>query len=341
LDSSPGRAEAAARALESAIRLDPDGAETHLAAAYYYYWVQRDYERALRELARAREQLPGSGEVLHLTGVILRRDGQLDSAIHYLKGAAQLDPARPLPFTYLAESLAAVGRFAEANRAYQLALEKDPDDPYTLRMYGEMYIAWRGETDTLRAAASRMAPGGRVLGGAPAARFRVAMLERNCSAAAAAVQSAPELMGLRDFVRPRALYQAWAAECAGAPGRARSYYLEAERLARRMLVQDLPEPAAYLALGQALVGLGRYKEGLDAARKAVSLLPYEHDAFDGGYLITEQAALCVRAGEKEAALDLLERYTGRPFAPWPNELRLDPRWDALRGSPRFQRLVRE
>jgi serine/threonine-protein kinase len=46
-------------AAETAVRLDPDLAEGHLALGYYYYRAQRDYDRALREFAAGLERQPG------------------------------------------------------------------------------------------------------------------------------------------------------------------------------------------------------------------------------------------------------------------------------------------
>jgi len=53
------------------------------------------------------------------------------------------------------------------------------------------------------------------------------------------------------------------------------------------------------------------------------------------------AALLVHAGERDAALRLLEQLpaTEREHAYY--DLRLNPHWDPLRGNPRFEKIVEQ
>jgi serine/threonine-protein kinase len=148
------------------------------------------------------------------------------------------------------------------------------------------------------------------------------------------------LIGLQHSIRPRALYSAWAAECAGQQARARVFYREAERVARAALAREGAHPALHVVLGQALAGQNRMTEAVAAGRRAIELIPYDNDAVFGGYIAIEMAALYTRAQQHERALSLLEKYCGQPFGIWPNELRLEPRWDPLRELPRFQALLR-
>ena len=166
------------------------------------------------------------------------------------------------------------------------------------------------------------------------------MLERNCTAAAAAVEGEPALFGLQQAVRPRTLYLAWAAECSRQHERARAFYREAEQVARNALAQEGAHPALHIVLGHALVGQGKTSAGIAEGRRALELIRYDHDAVFGGFQLIEMAAIYTRAQQFEHALELLEKYCGQPFGVWPNELRLDPRWDALRELPRFQTLLR-
>src|SRR5439155_20148333 len=59
-DPTPARKGKAGAAAETAIRLQPDLPEAHLALGFYYYYCERDYKAALDEFAISRRRLPTS-----------------------------------------------------------------------------------------------------------------------------------------------------------------------------------------------------------------------------------------------------------------------------------------
>jgi tetratricopeptide (TPR) repeat protein len=78
-------------AAETAVRLDPNLAEGHLALGFYYYWGLRDYGRALGEFSTALERQPGNGDTLGAR--LLRGQGRFaEAAAHGARGRAR--PAR-------------------------------------------------------------------------------------------------------------------------------------------------------------------------------------------------------------------------------------------------------
>ena len=71
-------------AAETAVRLDPDLAEGHLALGFYYYWGLRDYDRALAEFSAALERQPrkrrdtfGARRLAASSGALCRGGGEL------------------------------------------------------------------------------------------------------------------------------------------------------------------------------------------------------------------------------------------------------------------------
>lgn len=104
--------------------------------------------------------------------------------------------------------------------------------------------------------------------------------------------------------------------------------------AERALALD-PENLLYLAsLGHAYASAGR-------ARDARGLLARLDDAAAQRYVSAYQISLIyVALGDTSRALDLLEQALAEQ-SPWIGYLRVDPRVDALRGSPRFTATLRK
>jgi serine/threonine-protein kinase len=94
-------------------------------------------------------------------------------------------------------------------------------------------------------------------------------------------------------------------------------------------------------LGLIDAGLGRKDDALREGQRAVELLPVEKDAMDGSAMIKYLAMIAAWVGDKDLACEQLANVIRRPSGLSYGELKLLPFWDALRGDPRFEKLVEE
>src|SRR5438552_5792980 len=92
IDHTPARLASADAAVQTALRLQPDAGETHLALAQHLYSGYLDYDRAKQELAVAQRKLPNSSELFELNGLIDRRQGRWDESTRNLEKVLELDP---------------------------------------------------------------------------------------------------------------------------------------------------------------------------------------------------------------------------------------------------------
>ena len=121
-DHTPARLGLANAAVQTALRLQPDAGEAHLALAIYYYNGFRDYGRARNELVIARRALPNSADVFRYTGMIDRREGHWDEATRNLERALELDPRNFFTVQQLALAYGWQHRYADEVRTYDPAL---------------------------------------------------------------------------------------------------------------------------------------------------------------------------------------------------------------------------
>ena len=144
-DHTSARLELANTALQSALRLQPNAGEAHLAVANYYYHGFRDYGRAHAELAIARRNLPNNAEVFEWTGYIDRREGHWEEATRNLERAVELDPRN----FFILQQVAAIyhyqRRYADEVRTLDRALTLMPGDPLTRIVRAEVALDWRAD----------------------------------------------------------------------------------------------------------------------------------------------------------------------------------------------------
>ena len=144
-DHSPARLALANAAIQTALSIQPNAGEAHLALADYYYHGFRDYEQAQDELAIARRTMPNNAEVFEYTGYINRRQGHWKEATSNLERALELDPRNFFILQQMALTYEAQRRYADQIRIYSRALTIVPGDPTTRIYRAEAELEWRAD----------------------------------------------------------------------------------------------------------------------------------------------------------------------------------------------------
>ena len=92
-----------------------------------YYWVQKQYQKAIAYHNDALRLDPDYGPALNLLAYVYGDMGQFDKADEYLKKYEQVIPGDANPYDSYAELYLRTGRFEKAINKYKEALEKKPD----------------------------------------------------------------------------------------------------------------------------------------------------------------------------------------------------------------------
>jgi TolB-like protein/Tfp pilus assembly protein PilF len=343
-DPSPQAIDAAKKAAERALELQPDLPEAHLSMGYVHYWGYRDYDTALAEFDKARKTLPNSANVLTAIAFVHRRQGKMEQALDGLQRSAALSPRDNLLAREVGSTLVYMRRYAEADSAYDRALALVAEDLETQVARVQM-LQTSGDLDAASKALAKIPPGIDPAGSVSFARWQLALVRRQPEAALAALEDAPAwlLDGWPSTRAPVALLRALALAQKGDGGTARAAFLEAQQALEGLLGNPRAQPEArgYLALVYA--GLGQKEAALESGRRATELLPYSRDDIIGSSYLAQLAMVEAQVGEKQSALNHIEQLLAIPAGHVisPASLRLDPAWDPLRSDPRFQRLCAE
>lgn len=345
LDSWKSRARAEA---QTALRLQSSLGEAHFALGQCYYWMDQDYEGALREFAIAQQLSPNDANIGLFVGAIRRRQGRWQEALDTYERIEKLDPQNPNIVRNLMFTNTPMRRWPEAARAAARFRQMAPDSIVARIQAAYVDFWWKGDTTALRKELADVPAGTDPDGVVTACRWEAAMLERNFDEAARVLTTSTrtDISYLNGGATPISFFRGCIAlarvDHAGA-----ATNFEQARPSFEKAVKEAPDSAerhANLGLFYALSG--RKIDALREGRFAVELKPQSKDAFDGTIMLCYLALIYARCGETDQALPLMERLLQTPgavdsvdYSMTLNDLKFRWEWDPLRRDPRFQKLI--
>jgi len=341
LDPTPERISLAETAVSSALRLRPDSAEAHFARADYLFRCLRDYDRALEELAIARPGLPNSTPFFILSGYINRRRNHFPEAERAFSTASALDPRNPNAYNLLADTYVLERQFPEAVHVYDNVLAAGETVPIVRFRRAGSILYGTGDTGPMRDILEKF-PGMEFAGGQTPVRCWMAMLDHDYAQAEKflADSSRKDFQDVDfSFYFPKSWYEAMIAREKGDSVRAASAFRECrEILAQRLIVK--PEHARTIAvLAQVDAGLGNKELAVREAQHAIDLVPISKDIYDGALVLEGLAEVYTWTGERDRAIELVQKLLTMPGYTNYGRLKFHPLWAPLRGDPRFDNIV--
>ena len=340
-DHTPGRRALAEAAVKNAVRLRPDAGETHLVQAEFFYRCDRDYERARAELDLARRELRNNPKIFELTGYIDRRQGRWDESARNLEKALVEDPRNFFILQQISLSYHYLRRYEDMASALDRALALVPGDvdSRVTRAYVDLeeHANPKPLHDTIHAIISADA---KAAEGLADQWLYLALCEHDAAEAQQALNAIPVTGITAEGVNfPRTWCEALVARANGDSTAERSAFLRA-RAEQEQTVREQPDNGPPLCvLGMIDAALGRKEDAIAEGRRAVELLPITKDSATGAKLLEYLAVIYAWSGEKDLALAQLKQTLQHPGDLSYGNLRLHPHWNALRGDPRFEKIV--
>jgi len=343
-DHTPARLAMADAAIQSLSRLRPDSGEAHLALAEHLYWGYLDYDHAREELKLAQQSLPNEPLVFEILGFIDRRQGRWAESTKNLQRAAELDPQNPASagvLQQLANSYLCLRDYAAAARVLDRAIALAPKDSNMRAFRAAIELRWHADPhpliSTIRAI---IAEDPREAENIAQLWLEVALCERDFDAARRALAALP-IAGCHDDTVPfpRAWCEGVVAQMGGDIAAAHVAFTSARTQAAKLVAEQPDYAEAHCVLGMAEAAVGQKEDAIREGRRAVELLPVTKDAIIGAQLVQNLALIYAWTGEKDLAFEQLAVAARIPDYLSYGELRLHLRWDALRGDPRFEKIV--
>ena len=334
-------------ALES-LRLQPNLGETHLALGLYHYYIEGNYDAALRELKLAAEVLPNDGDVGLYIAAIQRRRGDLTQALAAYQHAEQIDPRNSVMLYDASQTYFGLRDWQTAAERMDRVLALSPDSFNVKVQRGYVEFFWKGSTAPIKAALQSLPPNFDPDGFATFARWDVSLMDRDADAAEKALANCPleTITSQTGVALPKSYLRACVDLVRGDAAKAQSEF-ESARPAIEKLVTDSPQDGTRRAqLGLVYAFLGRKEDALREGKQAMELKPITDDVIEGAVVEAFYALICARLGMNGETISRIERLLKTPFAIdyddasiSLSDLRQRWEWDPLRNDPRFQKIL--
>jgi serine/threonine protein kinase len=346
--SDPKDLELAKKAADTAVRLRPDLGETHLALARYYFNASfspanavntGNLERAREELTIARRNLPNNPEALFIAGRIDRHQN-LDSALANLQKANGFDPRNGEFAFWLGETYFALRRYYEEEQLIKkCAASGTLEGPWSEMLLAEIKLA-QGDPVAAQSLLEQVP-----LEFSPfeliwATRFDAALYLRDYEAANRVIAATPaKWAGAFGGQPPESSADGRIALARGDKQKVRAAFAAARKNLDATWGDKAKDEAYFARVAELDAGLGRKRDAIREALRAVDLMPIAKDSLAGPFLVTNLALVYAWTGERDRALEQLEIVATIPAGPTYGDLRFNPCWDSLRGDPRFDKIV--
>jgi TolB-like protein/Tfp pilus assembly protein PilF len=333
---------------ETALRLQQNLAESHIALGQCAYWIDQAYDEALRQFDTALRFSPNNSEVGGLIAAIKRRQGRWPEALEAFERSQKVDPQNPNLARNLLFTNTAMRRWPEAARAAERMRAMAPASLVAKIQSGYVDFWWKGDTGLLKTLLSQVPAGTDPDGSITSCRWDAAMIDRDFGAARRALETSP----LNEFVYTTAAatpksFLLGCADLAEGNQAAAQKLFEQARPSFEKAVEEAPQSAdrhANLAWFYAFAG--RKNDAIRETRRAVELKPESLDALDGAIMNSYLALAYARVGETDLAIPLIERLLKTPgpvdsvdYSITINDLKYRWEWDPIRSDPRFQKLI--
>jgi len=337
-DTTPERRLAARKALDTALHLRPESAVVQMAQGDYFYRLDNDYRAALVAYSEAHRMAPANTNILENKAVTQRRLGLWEESIRTLENAMQLDPASAFTATQFIDTLTVMNEWERVENLLEHLVTRHPDSRdlkaqqvlASINAHGNLPVA-REQFDLLQPWEGYVYIN---------AATQLLSFEGDFESLLALLDS-PAFRRRNQFGDETVLRKGITFHLLGDEKRA-VHYLQQQidfSLART------PDGSLLDAFNQRNLSicwsyLGEYVRALEASRKAMDLMPMEHDSLYGAIMNRNHTFVLARAGKRDEALDRLAKTINTIGGESRWELYLNPQWDFFRDDEHFNELVR-
>ena len=265
--------------IKRGLELDADSPALHATRGFYFYWVNRDYTRALEDFIYARDAVPNNAEYIANIGWIERRLGRFDYAIDNFLAGYKVDPKWIAILTSLAQTYDAINDRDNAQKFLDEALINNPSASFG----HEMKIRWDFEdnSNTIKAKASiETAKYNIDLGPIMDIILQVYFYEKDFQTPLKLLTDIDKkILSHQSSLNAKDYYIGLIYDFMGDSSLATSYYKSALNILEKKLDENIADAMLHAAISRVYVRLGLIEEAVKSAQLSVALVSPARDAW--------------------------------------------------------------
>lgn len=335
-DRSPARLARAKLCAETALRLQPDLAEAHLAYARVQWFESPEPSALLPTYRAALAIAPDNAEILYALSDVHRQMLQPAESLSVAREAAERAPDDPSKVGRVGDRLNLLHRYGAAEEWYLRAMELSKDNPVRVIRYelcrAERTGDWARYVEKTSAVVPRLAPEGRWLD-----QLRI----RDFTGALATINALPgdDLAYQLERV-PKTLMTSYLRRRLGDEKAALADGQSAVEAMQNSKIRPLLAWPWKATIALAYARAGRLEEARRLADEASNRISLQRNAEEAIRTMEILIIVYAEMGEKKQATDLIRNLLSVPS--WTSKILLkhSPYYDSLQGDPTYEALMK-
>jgi serine/threonine-protein kinase len=333
---SPTLADRARSAAERALALKPEYPGGYSAMGGYYRLVTGAAARAVEQYGKGLALAPSDPALLRALGLAEQSLGRWEQSVEHLRRSQSLDPRSASTAFVLGNALLWLRRYDEAMAATDRSLALAPSALNTVENKAMIHLA-QGDLAGARTVLANPPPDVDLPSFvAYLATYWDLYWALDTEQRALVKRLTPAAFD--GDVGTWGLALAGVYEVEGDRRRAAAYGDSARGAFEQQLKATPEDPQRRVLLGVALAYMGRKEAAISEGERGAALQPITGDAQNGPYFQHQLARIYILVGEPDKAMDRLEPLLRIPYYVSPAWLRIDPTFEPLRKTPRFERM---
>ena len=322
---------------DRALELVPDLPEGLLAIGYYYYWVEKDYEKALDMLQKALNLQPNNSDLIHTIGAVQRRMGNFETSVKAMERAVELNPRMPSYMYQIALSNVYLHKFERSYYWFERALAIAPDFYIAEAGMYTSELMMTGDLETYRNKLQKLSYLERTN---PDFWWYHNLIGRNIDyLIEISKNTSITVFDGQDAYHPIEFVLGLLHKIKGNDDIAAGYLDEASAIIEVKVNENPGDFRIHSVLGRVYALKEKRIEAIALAEKLIELVPEEEDALLHTRALLDRALIYTFLGDAETSVPLLEDLLNRPSNVTINYLKIFPDFDFIRDTPEFQGLI--